>query len=63
MVVVKAKPGEDSHKLISRFRKLVSQLGITDEAIERRFFTKPSEERAKEKQEMKRQRRSRKAGK
>lgn len=45
MVVVKKKKGESDQKLISRFRQKSFDAGIVDEARERRFHKKKSEDK------------------
>lgn len=45
MVIVKKKKGESDQKLISRFRQKTFDAGIVDEAKERRFHKKKSEEK------------------
>ena len=45
MVIVKKKKGESDQKLISRFRQKTFDAGVVDEAKERRFHKKKSEEK------------------
>lgn len=59
MVLVKARPDEDSQRLIARFRK--QSAGITDEAADRKYFKKKSEEKAENKQRLKRLRKRRRS--
>lgn len=42
-VVVRAKPGESPHKLISRFMKKVAEEKIIEDYRERMHYKKPSE--------------------
>lgn len=52
MVVVKAEPGESTDKIVARFRKLVTQEGIINEARERERYKKPSERRREKQKEV-----------
>ena len=44
-LVVKPRRNESPERMIKRFNKKVKKLGIIDEIKERRYYTKPSEQK------------------
>ena len=44
-LVVKQRRNESPERMIKRFNKKVKKLGIIDEIKERRYYTKPSEQK------------------
>jgi ribosomal protein S21 len=42
---VKVRPRENIDRVIKRFIKKTKKLGIIDEAVERRYYTKPSDKK------------------
>jgi len=65
-IEVSKKKNESVQRLISRFKKVFSNSGVTEELKERRFYEKKSEKKRREKKKtrllMKRQRREDKKG-
>jgi len=53
-IVIKAQGNDNTFDVIKKFKKAVASTGIVQKAKDRRFFTKPSQERAVKKIEMKR---------
>ena len=53
-IVVKAGPNDSTHDVIKEFKKASSDSDIVNRAKDRRFYTKPSQERAQKKTEYRR---------
>lgn len=53
-IVIKAQGNDGTFDVIKKFKKAVASSGIVQKAKDRRFFTKPSQERAAKKIERKR---------
>lgn len=53
-IVVKAQGNDSTFDVIKKFKKAVAATGIVQKAKDRRYFTKPSQERAVKKIERKR---------
>tara|TARA_Y100000034_G_scaffold91863_1_gene110887 strand:- start:184 stop:390 length:207 start_codon:yes stop_codon:yes gene_type:complete len=53
---VKVRPKDNIERVIKRFIKKTKKLGIIDEAKERRYYTKPSDKKRRQKQLVERRR-------
>ena len=54
-IIVKSKANQSSNDVIRQFKKVVASTDIVQKIKDRRFFTKPSQERAVKKEELKKQ--------
>lgn len=53
-IIIKAKSGDSTHDVIKKFKKAVTNSDIVQKARDRKFFVKPSQERAVKKTEKRR---------
>lgn len=53
-IIIKAKAGDSTHDIIKKFKKAVTSSDIVQKARDRKFFVKPSQERAVKKTERRR---------
>ena len=54
-ITMKPKPGESAERFIKRFCKKVKKFKIVEQIRERRYYTKPTDERREAKKRLKRE--------
>lgn len=53
-IIVKAQGNDSTHDVIKKFKKAVANTDIVQQAKDRRYYTKPSQQRAVRKTEIRR---------